>query len=504
MSRSNSNKFRDLKASFDIRSKPTVATAASTAYRSTAGDLANMSSTKPASRSVPNIAKSIDSVLDTTAARQIVRPLAKLRPTWIGPPRPERPATPGVPIMKQHVIIEYSSPGLQPPVYIFTSLSDPQWDGIEMQSKNEGVGEYVFSAAFDVEEGEYQYKFRLGPGDWWVCDEDKPTVDDGSGNKNNLLVVKAQPKREDDRASGETKSIAVRDLQTTSKAQTVTTPKLGLQTNAAPTPAHEELSAPIPLMKHETLILNPNKISPFDVDDDEDPQLTSWGEGDSDVDGQLSSPLLRHESLAPSSVEQEHSPLFRHESIALGYNHHEEPIIASTPSKAAKERHDSHNIPLELDIHDSTLERFPTDHVGIIEHIHRATINLAEDETLDDSDKLDSPTSQALSESSISVPSLPSVREADEEELEKIREVEEREFEKEEAEGEEVDPLRPVGRMTPPMTLQEPEDADFEPKIAQHHEKVEIEESVVIEIIDERTGWFEALLGKLGGRANVV
>lgn len=34
-------------------------------------------------------------------------------------------------------------------------------------------GEQEYWQDFDVEEGEYQYKFRLGPGDWWVLDETK-------------------------------------------------------------------------------------------------------------------------------------------------------------------------------------------------------------------------------------------------------------------------------------------------------------------------------------------
>lgn len=35
-------------------------------------------------------------------------------------------------------------------------------------------GEQHFWQEFDLEEGEYQYKFRLGPGDWWVLDETTP------------------------------------------------------------------------------------------------------------------------------------------------------------------------------------------------------------------------------------------------------------------------------------------------------------------------------------------
>ena len=81
------------------------------------------------------------------------------------------------------------------------------------QGEENDDGEYTFSTGFDVEKGEYQYKFRLGPGDWWVLDETKPTgrqklarkresitnkwtiVDDGTGIRNNLLIVESKPQQ---------------------------------------------------------------------------------------------------------------------------------------------------------------------------------------------------------------------------------------------------------------------------------------------------------------------
>lgn len=51
-------------------------------------------------------------------------------------------------------------------------------------------GEWEFAKSFSAVEGEHQYKFRLGPGDWWVCDETQPTVDDGFGDRNNVIVVR--------------------------------------------------------------------------------------------------------------------------------------------------------------------------------------------------------------------------------------------------------------------------------------------------------------------------
>ena len=34
---------------------------------------------------------------------------------------------------------------------------------------------YFFKNFTDAKEGTHQYKFRLGPGDWWVLDENAPT-----------------------------------------------------------------------------------------------------------------------------------------------------------------------------------------------------------------------------------------------------------------------------------------------------------------------------------------
>ena len=44
-----------------------------------------------------------------------------------------------------------------------------------MKHKEKEDGELDFEHEFEAVPGEYQYKFRLGPGDWWVLDETKPT-----------------------------------------------------------------------------------------------------------------------------------------------------------------------------------------------------------------------------------------------------------------------------------------------------------------------------------------
>ncbi|KAK5746669.1 hypothetical protein LTR17_000685 [Elasticomyces elasticus] len=137
----------------------------------------------------------------------LARLAATLRPSWIGPPRATYPAA----TMKSPATVEYTSKGLQPPVYVFTSLSDPQWEPLELDHEQQADGENRFYKTFMAEEGEYQYKFRLGPGDWWALDESKPTVDDGLGNKNNLMIVKPvaaapQPQKEEPKVKEAAKS----------------------------------------------------------------------------------------------------------------------------------------------------------------------------------------------------------------------------------------------------------------------------------------------------------
>lgn len=75
--------------------------------------------------------------------------------------------------MTQKVKITYNHAGLQPPVYIAGSLGELHWQPVEMDVSHKEDGELEFFKEFDAEEGEYQYKFRLGPGDWWVLDESK-------------------------------------------------------------------------------------------------------------------------------------------------------------------------------------------------------------------------------------------------------------------------------------------------------------------------------------------
>ena len=77
---------------------------------------------------------------------------------------------------KKSTIVRYSVPGTQPPLYVAGSFSNPEWTPLPMQYTVNDDGEYLFTKEVEAEEGkEYQYKFRVGEGDWWLLNEDEPT-----------------------------------------------------------------------------------------------------------------------------------------------------------------------------------------------------------------------------------------------------------------------------------------------------------------------------------------
>ncbi|KAF1831248.1 hypothetical protein BDW02DRAFT_606964 [Decorospora gaudefroyi] len=94
--------------------------------------------------------------------------------------------------MTSYATITFSQTGVQPPVYVTTSLSE--WTPLEMdvEADQTASGNLVFSKGFsDVAEGSYQYKIRIGE-DHWVLDESKETATDDQGFRNNVIQVKPQ------------------------------------------------------------------------------------------------------------------------------------------------------------------------------------------------------------------------------------------------------------------------------------------------------------------------
>ncbi|UPX21208.1 uncharacterized protein EKO05_0011402 [Ascochyta rabiei] len=93
--------------------------------------------------------------------------------------------------MQGDATITFTQPGVQPPVYVVTSLSTPPWAPLELKPSEEKTpsGDMVFEHRFgNVAEGSYQYKIRIGEGHW-VLDESKETAADELGNRNNVVHV---------------------------------------------------------------------------------------------------------------------------------------------------------------------------------------------------------------------------------------------------------------------------------------------------------------------------
>jgi hypothetical protein len=227
--------------------------------------------------------------------------------------------------MTMPITIEFGSPGLQPPVYIATSLSDPQWEPIEMEPSRNESGEYTFTKKFDAQEGEYQYKLRLGPGDWWTCDDSKPQVDDGMGNKNNLVTVKpgdSHGGRADSVHEHGTPLMPHESHDTAAR----TSPFLQIEHTGAPVTPGVEHQAPF--FRHESLV--PEAVQEDDEEDDDDDETHS--------------PLLRHETASPAH--EAVSPLFRHESTAIDDQKHEDSSNKSPLLRGRK--HSGDSIPEEV------------------------------------------------------------------------------------------------------------------------------------------------------------
>ena len=277
--------------------------------------------------------------------------------------------------MKIPVTIEYASPGLQPPVYLCTDLTDPAWELVEMDHATTEHGENHFAKTFNVDEGEYQYKIRLGSGDWWVTDDSKPTVDDGGGNKNNLLVVKpvSQPN-----AGTSTPGNSVRSATPVSSDSA---PALIAALKAAAPPSPAQIT-PVMARKVEFQSADfdhshdaagaPKDVTPTSASNvkfEDKPEVT---------------PLFRHETLSPITYTHETNPtlLFRHETMgAPSSSPNLLPQHARTDSghDLYREKPRQSSIPAEADPNDPSLIPFPTDVQGIREHLASAHRRMSED-----------------------------------------------------------------------------------------------------------------------------
>ncbi|PNY26612.1 Uncharacterized protein TCAP_03464 [Tolypocladium capitatum] len=88
------------------------------------------------------------------------------------------------------VTLSFRRPGVQPPVFVAGSFSDPAWQPRQMHCLEDGTGENHFTAQVSVHAGrEYRFKFKVGESNDWVLDEHGSIATDEQGNKTNVLKV---------------------------------------------------------------------------------------------------------------------------------------------------------------------------------------------------------------------------------------------------------------------------------------------------------------------------
>ena len=81
-------------------------------------------------------------------------------------------------MQKQAVQIVYPYPEAEPPIFVAGDFTDPPWDPHELNYEKTSTGESRFSRSFNITDGEWQYKFRLGSNsseEQWICDNNTET-----------------------------------------------------------------------------------------------------------------------------------------------------------------------------------------------------------------------------------------------------------------------------------------------------------------------------------------
>ncbi|KAK8253300.1 hypothetical protein IWZ00DRAFT_184017 [Phyllosticta capitalensis] len=306
------------------------------------------------------------------------------------------------------VTITFFHPNTNPPVYVATSLTNPPWQVVEMDVKQERTpsGDLVFEKKFDaVEAGEYQYKFRLGPGDWWVCDDNAPTESDpdlpqsrSSSPVPAVVVEKVDdaPSHGDDFGPGATSGQKVAHEKRKADADPDKVIVSAESDGKGLASLHPDVAAAV---GHDALI----EHTPAD---DKVPLLPH--ESMSSEAPPQQAPLFSHEvAVAPIDFKGD-VPLFRHESIALPPGEDASGSGHKTPSLQ--------DMMDQEDPNDPAIEPFPTRRDTIYEHIRSMEQRLEEDQSIPEDSASNSPESRSANADDLPPPSpLDSIQEGEEE-----------------------------------------------------------------------------------------
>jgi len=307
------------------------------------------------------------------------------------------------------VSITYKKPGTQPPIFVAGSFSEPQWQPQEMQFTTEDGGEHTFHKNIEVPPGsQIQYKFRVGLGDWWVLNEDAPTVTDASGNRNNILIAPdagedKQPNGDNGEDSAKTsESMEVPNAAATSSS--ASQPELEPKPNAIGHLKEEERqrlsSTPIEQVA-DTAAEVADSAAKLDAEVDTT-RLEPIPKGVSQLKDEerqrlSSTPIEQVASVAAEVADSAQAldadkdferrdnaddgppPLFTHE--ALGPY---EPSGSGDEDDASKglDHHGTVDYDVDkYDLNDPTLERWPSNRSGIIDAVRKVETGLNEDQT---------------------------------------------------------------------------------------------------------------------------
>ncbi|KAM0286297.1 hypothetical protein ACHAQH_001028 [Verticillium albo-atrum] len=288
---------------------------------------------------------------------------------------------------KVPITLTYRKPGTQPPLFVAGTFSDPQWEAQEMQVTTGEDGEHTFFKPLHLPPGsKIQYKIRIGTGDWWVLNEDAPTVTDDAGNRNNVLVAPDRPGNpaDDDKARN-SKSTETSSSQSHTDANmngainnAILPPPKPQGVTKIRKPSEEErqqLTAPPPEEVAETAAEVADTAKKLDALRKNGEEANSKGvsdvclidnfpDEDDEVDAQPHQP----------------PPLFAHECLGA---YDPVPEVVSPPVRRSSEAR-SGSVDYDVDkydLNDPTLERWPSDRNAIMDAVRRVESSRDEDQT---------------------------------------------------------------------------------------------------------------------------
>ncbi|KAI1078448.1 hypothetical protein F5B20DRAFT_582366 [Whalleya microplaca] len=279
------------------------------------------------------------------------------------------------------ITFTYQKSGTKPPIYVAGTFSDPAWKPQEMDVSVDQHGEHVFTKEVMVDDGsEIQYKFRIGPGDWWALDENADKITDNGGNINNVLRVSTNKSQKDttkdsniafDNLKGSAESNRAQNLEFAETAAEVADSACTMDVDAPEAEVPEEEAGRLGIRRLSLTPIGEVAQTAMDVADVAaklDADGYDISDDDEDDDGSLC-PVFSYECLSRPGHEGK---------------------VSDTPDSYV-DQHTDKTLPMlddssdesEVDLDDPRLEPFPSsDRDSIIAVVRRLSTTVDADRTL--------------------------------------------------------------------------------------------------------------------------